>query len=261
MRFRAYAPVVFLGLTLIFAAGPGWQEALGQLRQTVPESALSRLEMGKGVRISARWIQGLFAEGILQATGWDHSRVEMHAVEIKGDLDFEQRPQAFSVLPPSRVYPGQRAPVIVMFYGQDGRVSRQIRVSARADLYGYVWVLNRSMEIGDSLRQSAISRQRRNVRQIPPRTIKDPEEIIGQAARRRLIAGSVLRSDQWKSLPLIRRRQRVRILLETEVFRLEAPGESLEDAARGERIRIVNLSSRQVIVARVLDARTVQVEF
>lgn len=80
-------------------------------------------------------------------------------------------------------------------------------------------------------------------------------------AVRALVAGTVLRRDQFRPEPLLHRGQRVQIVLEQGALRIVAPGEALEDGGAGERIKVLNTSSRQVIAARVEDAKSVRVEF
>jgi flagella basal body P-ring formation protein FlgA len=80
-------------------------------------------------------------------------------------------------------------------------------------------------------------------------------------AVRAIQAGAVLRKDQFRPEPILRKGQKVEIVLEAENLRIVAPGQSLEDGGKGESIRVLNTSSRQVIVARVVDAKRVVVDF
>jgi flagella basal body P-ring formation protein FlgA len=53
----------------------------------------------------------------------------------------------------------------------------------------------------------------------------------------------------------------VRMVAESDVLRVAAKGMAKENGAVGERIRVMNLRSRKIIYAQVMDEQTVQVEF
>jgi flagella basal body P-ring formation protein FlgA len=61
--------------------------------------------------------------------------------------------------------------------------------------------------------------------------------------------------------PLIRRGDVVRIIAESNTFRISTKGEAKEDGGKGERIRLVNLRSKKNIYAEVVDPGTVRVQF
>jgi flagellar basal body P-ring formation protein FlgA len=61
--------------------------------------------------------------------------------------------------------------------------------------------------------------------------------------------------------PMVKRNDRVSIVAESGSLRITAMGEVRESASRGERVKVVNLGSNKEIFARVVDPKTVQVEF
>ncbi len=123
-----------------------------------------------------------------------------------------------------------------------------------------VWTLTRTVEAGEIVQREDVAPQLQGRHHVPG-AVNGPTEIVGMQAARRLHAGTVVTRDQWKEMPLIRKGQGVRIVLETPHLRIVAPGESLQDGRAGERIRILNLSSRQSVSGRVQDAKTVVVDF
>ncbi len=123
-----------------------------------------------------------------------------------------------------------------------------------------LWALTRTMHAGEIIKMEDMTPQPRGNLHVPG-AVGAPSEILGMQAARRLHAGTVVTKDQWKDIPVIKKGQGVRIVLETPHLRIVAPGESLQDGRAGERIRILNLSSRQSVSARVQDAKTVVVDF
>ena len=138
---------------------------------------------------------------------------------------------------------------------------RRSWVSARVDLYRDVWVLKRTVSAGEILTPSDLIPERRHSRGLSPQMVDDPDEIIGMSAKRRIMAGSDLRRNQWQSESVIERGQTVKILFDSKAIRLVAPGQCLEDAGPGDMVRVMNLESRKVISARVLNGQTVKVDF
>lgn len=75
----------------------------------------------------------------------------------------------------------------------------------------------------------------------------DVADAIGMKVRRPLNAGAALRSTSLEPQDVIRRGDRVMIDLHSASFRVRMRGESLQDAAPGERVRVRNLSSRRIV--------------
>jgi flagellar basal body P-ring formation protein FlgA len=96
---------------------------------------------------------------------------------------------------------------------------------------------------------------------LPANTVLSFEEIKGQRARRNIGPQTVLRTDQFEFPPAVKRGDRVVILAESSGLRITTIGEVQSTARVGERARVVNLDSNKTLLARVVDARTVQVEF
>ena len=80
-------------------------------------------------------------------------------------------------------------------------------------------------------------------------------------ARRTIYGNTVLREDLVEMPPLVKRGDLVTILAEVGTLRITALGEVKATGRRGERISVVNLDSRKRLFARVIDARTVKVDF
>lgn len=124
-----------------------------------------------------------------------------------------------------------------------------------------VWVLSRSIPKGGVLSPGDLARKPLPTRTLPAGALEDPSPLMGMRAVRTLQAGTVLRADQFKPEPILRKGQKVEILLEKGGLKIVAPGEALEEGGAGQKIRVLNLSSKQVVLARVEHAGGVRVEF
>jgi flagella basal body P-ring formation protein FlgA len=70
-----------------------------------------------------------------------------------------------------------------------------------------------------------------------------------------------LRRDQIELAPVVKRGDIVQVVAETPVLRISVKGMAKQDGAKGDRIKVVNLRSKKVIYAQVVDGQTVSVEF
>jgi len=96
---------------------------------------------------------------------------------------------------------------------------------------------------------------------LPEDRIEDPEVAVGKRTRRAVDAGTVLRPDLLEFPPLVKRGDRVRIVLESAGLRISAFGQAKQKGAQGDLIPVVNLDSNKLIHARVVDSTTVRIEF
>lgn len=76
-----------------------------------------------------------------------------------------------------------------------------------------------------------------------------PREAAGQEALRRLSAGNPVRASDIAAPRVIRRGEAVTIALIAGALRITAGGRALGDAARGEPVRVLNLSTNRTLDA------------
>lgn len=108
-------------------------------------------------------------------------------------------------------------------------------------------VLTRMVEKGETLGAADFT-----AAPLPPTAARgalSPDRASGQEALRRLQAGRVVRAADIGPPRIIRRGQAITIVLRNGPLTIQAAGRALTDAAVGEPVRVVNLSS-----SRTLDA-------
>jgi flagella basal body P-ring formation protein FlgA len=100
-----------------------------------------------------------------------------------------------------------------------------------------------------------------NLSRMPSNAVLDPAQVLGRRANRSIAANSVLRSDQVEMPPVVKRGDVVQMIAESSILRVEAKGVARENGAVGDRIQVMNLRSKKIIYAQVLDGQTVEVQF
>lgn len=87
-----------------------------------------------------------------------------------------------------------------------------------------------------------------------PGGLSDPEAVIGQEARVVLYAGRPIRAVDLGPPALVDRNQIVPLVYRSGALAIVTEGRALDRAAVGERVRVLNLSSRNTVVG-ALDAQ------
>jgi len=138
---------------------------------------------------------------------------------------------------------------------------REFRFSARVEIYSEVVAATHYLGRHQVLEGKDLQVVSRNVALQPPDVLTDPKDALGKRMTLSLNGQEALRKSAVEVPPLVKKGDRVTLLVEKNHFRITAVGEVKEDGREGERVRVVNISSRKEIHGRVIDAHTVQVEF
>lgn len=91
-------------------------------------------------------------------------------------------------------------------------------------------------------------------------TVVDAQSLIGMTARRVLIAGRPIRDNDIVAPQMISRGEIVTLALSNGAMNITTQVKALQNGARGDVIRVVNLSSNKTMQARVDSAGRVVVE-
>lgn len=119
----------------------------------------------------------------------------------------------------------------------------------------------RVIERGQTIAAEQLQLQDVNVAKASRGFYNNPDEVIGQGAKRRIRAGALI-SPRLLSAPLlVRRGQQVTIVASQDGISASAIGEALGNGREGEVIRVRNLGSQKVIEAQVVEEGVVTSTF
>ncbi len=90
----------------------------------------------------------------------------------------------------------------------------------------------------------------------PPAAV---EAFVGLEVRRAVYAARPVRADDLGPATLVRRNEVVTMVYRAPGLAIRTDGRALEPGGEGERVRVMNLSSRQRVIARVLGPGMVEV--
>ncbi|KPQ06291.1 MAG: flagella basal body P-ring formation protein FlgA [Rhodobacteraceae bacterium HLUCCA12] len=94
----------------------------------------------------------------------------------------------------------------------------------------------------------------------PPGAVARPDEVIGMEARVTLYSGRPIPRGSIAEPALVERNQMVALLFQHGGLEIRAEGRALGRGSAGESIRIMNLSSRNMVSGRVVGAGLVAVQ-
>lgn len=91
--------------------------------------------------------------------------------------------------------------------------------------------------------------------------VSDVNEVDGKKAAMRINAGTEITKHMLRSVPVVKKGEVVRIVLESGPMMISAMGLCEEDGGQGDLIRVQNSSSKKTVFARVMGASLVKVDF
>ncbi len=134
-------------------------------------------------------------------------------------------------------------------------------------VYGTVYemaqvpVPNRLISAGEIVRAEDLDWQPVQIGRLANNSLTDAQQVVGHMAKRPLKAGQVLRNSDLAMAPAVKKNDLVRLVVQTGQMTLTVQGKVLQDAAIGQTVRVVNVTSNRQLSGTVLDGGTVAVGF
>ncbi len=144
---------------------------------------------------------------------------------------------------------------------QEGRLIGKTRVRARAEIHGFVITVRNGLRRHQELGEKDVLLVKKDISLIPPDAITEVKEALGKRMTLSLNGQEILRQSMVEAIPLVKKGDRVLIIIDNERFKITTLGEVKEDGRRGEWVKLMNISSKKEVSGRVIDAHTVLVEF
>ena len=146
-------------------------------------------------------------------------------------------------------------------FAVNGEPQKRIWVTVALETPAHAVVTRRPLGRFTPLDEADVELREMDLAELPSDYVADVQSVVGKRTRRSLDAGTVLRPDLVESPPLVKRGDRVLIVVETQGLRVTAAGQVKQKGCLGESVPVVNLDSNKIVHARVVDSRTVKVEF
>ncbi len=166
-----------------------------------------------------------------------------------GDLSYEVTPSNPSILGSSR---------FSIIFRVNNTVVKNMSVRGKIEALAQVVVCAGNLNRGEILRPQHLQTALMDISSIETPSF-EPNDLIGKKLKRSLRAGSPVLLSMVETLPIVRRGERVKIVINSGPLHLTATGLANSDGAMDEMIRVRNISSNKTIYCRVAAPGLVEV--
>jgi flagellar basal body P-ring formation protein FlgA len=143
----------------------------------------------------------------------------------------------------------------------NGREIKKVRVTARIRIIAEVVIARSYLKKHQLLQEKDLMRSHKDISLLPPDVVTDPDQLIAKRTTLAVNGHEVFRRGMVERAPLVKKGDRITLVVDNPFFRIMSVGEVQEEGGRGERVRMVNVSSKKEVYGRVLDANTAQIDY
>lgn len=224
-----------------------------------------QLEMPESITIERKTrvipleeIEREYKDRILTHSPWNPDDLVIERVTYSGLRSIPAGEYTYEIRgPEDDNYLGNVSLVIDYFVG--GERARTLRVNGKVSLMQDVVHSSAPLSREDLVRDDDIKLVRINVGDDANRFASDPRQVINKQLRRDIDADQPISLGDVSQPIVVKRGDPVTIFYETPGFRLTVKGEVKESAAIGDRIRVLNATSKRTVYCQVVDSKTVTV--
>ena len=148
----------------------------------------------------------------------------------------------------------------LVFYNHQGQEVKRWQINALVDLYQPVVVARQYLKRHQEIREEDLDLVPMNLKFLPADAVSDPQTVVGKRTIVNVSGQEPLRSGVLEVPPLVKKGDLVQVIVDKNNIRVSCLGEIKEPGRRGDRVKLVNLSSKKELMGRVLDGGTVQVD-
>ena len=132
-----------------------------------------------------------------------------------------------------------------------------LHVSGVLQRLAKVPVLRESLNRGDVIGERDIDMIDIPQKDLATNVILKPDDLMGMTPRQVVLAGQPINSNQVQAPIIINRGDIVTMQFNANGLQLTAQGKALENGAKGDKIRVENVSSNKTIIAQVTNTKEV----
>ena len=213
------------------------------------------------VTISREEIKRAVSDYIYANIPWDKDRVKIRKIDVDSDVVLPKGNVSYRIERLRNADLKGKVPFPIHFK-VDGLFQKRILAMAEISVLTNVVVARKSLRRKGRIEEDDIEIREKDLSRTRSNVITDPEEVLGKRAKRSIAAGTILRPGLIEYPPMVKRGDVVLVVAKSVGLRITALGVVNEREGRfGERIKVKNLDSKRTIYARVLDSKTVEVDF
>ena len=134
-----------------------------------------------------------------------------------------------------------------------------IYVAARIDVYGNVLVARQPLSRGTTVQEADLEMVEHNLSSLPYGYYTDIAAIEGQLAKRTITPATVITPQMLQAPKLVKRGQRVTLIVETGGLRIRSTGKAMSDGKTGDLVQVRSDGSRRMVDGIVVSPGVIKV--
>ncbi|MBW1739627.1 MAG: flagellar basal body P-ring formation protein FlgA [Deltaproteobacteria bacterium] len=143
----------------------------------------------------------------------------------------------------------------------DGKIEQRMVLSGWVDRFEDVVCTSRSLRRNSIITEEDLCMKQRNISRLPFNVLTSMEAVVGKRLKQSLKTDTALLANMVEDPPLIKRGDKVIIMGESPTLLVTTLGIAQAKGGIGDQIRVKNCMSQKQIIARIINASTVRVEF
>ncbi|MGD9240848.1 MAG: flagellar basal body P-ring formation chaperone FlgA [Desulfobacterales bacterium] len=212
------------------------------------------------VEIDKHKIEKIVSDFITQNIPQENKTVRIKEIKVSERVVLSKGRIAYKVVAP-RMRQLMGTSSIAVDFSVNGHFEKKVWVTATVEVWGPVVVTRKPLGRYKPITEDDIMLQTMDLTQLSSNVVTDPEAVLGKRTKRVIGAQTPLRADSIELPPLVKRGDLVVIIVESKGLKITTRGLVKKKGRLGDRIPVVNVDSKKVLYARVIDSNTVQVDF
>ena len=186
----------------------------------------------------------------------DQSDVRISAGNLDRRLRLAECSEDLNIFwPPS----GKRTGNISIGVSCESEKPWKLYVQAKVATFSEVAILSRPVVRGEVLTRELLLLESREISRTGRQFITNPEQLLGYRFIRNVNAGKALQPRMLETPLLIKKGQQVTIIAGNPTLQVRMAGQAMRDGAKGDIIRVRNLSSSRIVEGEVLEKGVVKI--
>lgn len=230
---------------------------LSQITLHVPESCEVFRDF---IEISENNIKKVFVDFVYGNITWKKNKTKIKNIQISDKVIIPKGSITYKIVASENMkFLGMTS--LSILFSVNGKFQKKVWVTGNIEVLTDVVVTTKPIGRYKPITNDDICIQTKDLSELQSNVITSYEEALGKRAKRTINANVILRTDLIEAPPLVKYGDIVSIIAESGSLKVTALGKVKQKGFRGDRIKVINIDSKKVIYARVLDSNTVEVDF
>ncbi len=233
----------------------------GVSRQNLKLQAPAKIRVTRAAqRLEPRDIEAAVRHAIFARMPWEPTRTRIQTLRgIEAVTVSTGKVETQVVFPLNTDFLGPTSFTVV--FRVSGNVEKRLYGTAYLEVSQDVVTTARPLARHHVITADDIRLTRVNLSRMPRRVLMQPQDVLGKRTRRPLQTHAMIHTYDVELMPVVRKGDVIRILVESPLLKVSTLGEALESGQRGDTIRVKNAASQRELRAIVVDKKTVRVPF